>query len=111
VRAALRLDMRYAGAYRAWREVIPGDAALLVLDEQLEAWTAGRIYGVLLGVSSMPGARSHADWWTLAVMLNVLFLELLRRAAIQPLDEAAFEARCDILTRMISGVLVANTVP
>ena len=43
VRDALRLDMAYLGAYRAWREAVLRDDELALLHASIDAWTTGRL--------------------------------------------------------------------
>ena len=73
LRAGLQLDWSYAGAYRAWREAVLGDASLASLHAEIEAWTTTRIAAALRAAAAAPGARAQVDIASLAWILSVLF--------------------------------------
>lgn len=77
LRAGLATDLAYAGAYRAWREAMLSDRQLETLDEQMRAWTAGRLRAVFEMLAQLPRARRGVDVSTLAAVMDRLFWDLL----------------------------------
>jgi len=73
LREGLLADRRYAGAYRAWREAVLSDRELGDLDQEVEAWTAGRVEAALESALRRPGARPGVDVAGTAQLLNLLF--------------------------------------
>ena len=73
LREGLSADRTYLGAYRAWREVALSDAEIMALDQEVEAWTAGRVALALRSALALPGARRKVDVETTARLLNLLF--------------------------------------
>jgi len=81
VREALRVDIAYLGAYRAWHEAVLRDEELLTLHESIDAWTTARIAALLEAVRAAPNARSDVDPAVLARILNALFWRLTQMRA------------------------------
>lgn len=81
VRTALRLDMKYLGAYRAWQEAILRDDGLAKLHAEIDAWTTGRIVAMLEIIARAPNVRRDIDPKTLATILNALFWRLTEMRA------------------------------
>ncbi len=77
LRAGLATDLAYAGAYRAWREAMLSDRQLAALDDQMRAWTTGRLRAVFEMLARLPGARRAVDVSLLAAMMDRLFWDLL----------------------------------
>jgi AcrR family transcriptional regulator len=84
---ALAADLRYLGAYRAWREAALADAELERLQEQIHAWTRRRVEVALERLESLPGARRGVDVPGLARVLDELFWGLLAQARRLPAPE------------------------
>jgi len=73
VRDALRLDMAYLGAYRAWHEAVLRDDELALLHASIDAWTTGRLATWLELIRAAPNARRELEPAVLARVLNALF--------------------------------------
>jgi AcrR family transcriptional regulator len=73
VHAGLRVDWAYAGAYRAWHEVILRDAELAVRAREIEAWTLSRLRLVTGVLTAFPGARTDLDVERFCWVTNQLF--------------------------------------
>jgi AcrR family transcriptional regulator len=76
VHAGLRVDWAYAGAYRAWHELILRDAELALLARDVEAWTMSRLRLVTRVLMEYPGARGDLDVETFCWVTNQLFWRL-----------------------------------
>jgi len=76
VQLGLRIDWAYAGAYRAWREIMLHDPDLVRLTHVLEAWTARRLRDITVQLQGLPGARDDVDVETFCWMTNQLFWRL-----------------------------------
>lgn len=79
LRAGLQLDWAYRGVYRAWREVMLSDPQLRALNDQIEAWTAARLWVAFEALADFPNARQDVDRRMLAWTFNLLFWEFLFR--------------------------------
>lgn len=77
LRAGLATDLAYAGAYRAWREAMLSDRQLAALDEQVRAWTTGRLRAVFEMIAQLPGARRGVDIPLFSAVMDRLFWDLL----------------------------------
>ncbi len=97
---AFRTDLRYAGAYRAWREVLLHNEQFAQLDATIQQWTTGRIAAALEQLALLPGARANVDRTTLAWVLNLLFNEMILHT---PADQ--IEAVIETTTVMITSTL------
>lgn len=73
VHAGLRVDWAYAGAYRAWHEVILRDAELAVRAREIEAWTLSRLRLVTGVLTAFPDARTDLDVEMFCWVTNQLF--------------------------------------
>jgi len=76
VREALRVDIAYLGAYRAWQEAVLRDDELALLHAAIDAWTTARVAALLQRVRTAPGARQDVEPDVLARVLNALFWRL-----------------------------------
>ena len=81
VREALRVDIAYLGAYRAWHEAVLRDDELALLHERIDAWTTSRVAALLARVRDAPGGRKDVDLHSLARVLNALFWRLTQLRA------------------------------
>ncbi len=102
VRDGLFTDWAYAGAYRAWREIVPSDPALRTLNDHTEAWTANQlelIFGMLL---QTPGARQDVDLPTFARLMNMLFWRLIEARPATPEEtDRLVAALTDLIARAL----------
>ena len=80
LRGAFAQDLLYLGAYRAWQEAMLGDPELARKNEEIHAWTTGRITAVFEALLKMPGARPEVDAPGLARVMDSFFWSLLGRA-------------------------------
>lgn len=95
VRAALRdllrrsfsHDLRYLGAYRAWQEAVLADPDLMKKNEEIHAWTTGRVTALFKGLQQLPGARREVEVAGLARVMDSFFWSLLARAGRLPRAE------------------------
>ncbi|GAC1310204.1 MAG: TetR/AcrR family transcriptional regulator [Vulcanimicrobiaceae bacterium] len=76
VREALRVDIAYLGAYRAWHEAVLRDDELAILHESIDIWTTARIALLIEAVGAAPNARRDVEPAVLARILNTLFWRL-----------------------------------
>lgn len=76
VRSGILVDLNYAGAYRAWQEVIVQDIDLRQLNSQINAWTTAKLEEMLKSALQLPGSRKELDIQTMAWLLNLLFWQL-----------------------------------
>jgi len=102
LRQAFQVDWGYAGAYRAWREAAVLDGELQVMQQQIEAWTAGQLALLFQALRQLPGARPGVDTEMLAWELALLLLRL----AETPLPES--DAVVASLTSLIYHSLFAD---
>ncbi len=77
LQAGLATDLAYAGAYRAWREAMLSDRQLAALDEQVRAWTTGRLRVVFGLLHQLPQARRGIDVSLFAAVMDRLFWDFL----------------------------------
>jgi AcrR family transcriptional regulator len=73
-------DLRYLGAYRGWQEAILSDPDLAPKQEEINAWTTGRVTAVFEMLERLPGARKEVDIPGLARAIDSFFWSLLGRA-------------------------------
>lgn len=102
VTQAFHADLRYAGAYRAWREVLLSEPELAALDAEIQHWMSTRVAALLAWLAQLPGARSDVDRATLAWLLHILFSELILHAPLEQ-PEAVAETVTLMLTRTLFG--------
>ena len=81
---ALAADLRYLGAYRAWREAALSDPELAGKQRRIHEWTVARISGLLTRLGQLPGARRGVDIQGLAAVLDSMFWDFLARASRMP---------------------------
>jgi len=96
-------DLRYLGAYRAWREAALADSGFARKQRQIHAWTASRVETVFRLLQQMPGARSEVDLPTLAKVMDSFFWGLLGQAAGMP--KAELKQWIDAATHLIYHAL------
>jgi AcrR family transcriptional regulator len=77
VREAIRVDIAYLGAYRAWQEAVLRDDELARLHDSIDAWTTSRMTVLLEQIRADPRVRRDFDPAALAGVLNALFWRLL----------------------------------
>jgi AcrR family transcriptional regulator len=99
VRRALRVDMKYLGAYRAWHEAVLLDPELAALHAQIDAWTIRRVVGMLQIVANAPNARPQPDVLATARIFNALFWRLTEMRAGE--EEAVVQATIAVLTHAL----------
>ncbi len=73
-------DLRYLGAYRAWREAALSDRELARKQRQIRAWTTRRVTGVFEALHQLPGGRGNVDIPSLARHMDSFFWNLLGEA-------------------------------
>ena len=78
---AFEQDLRYVGAYRAWREALLSDEDLARKQALIHRWTTARVAAVFRGLQRLPGARPDVDIEETARVLDALFWDLLVQAA------------------------------
>ena len=78
---AFERDVRYLGAYRAWREALLSDEDLARKQRLIHRWTSARVGAVFRKLARLPGARPDVDIEGTARVLDSLFWELLAQAA------------------------------
>ncbi|MGD1067162.1 MAG: helix-turn-helix domain-containing protein [Vulcanimicrobiaceae bacterium] len=99
VRRALRVDVKYLGAYRAWHEAVLRDPELAAMHAEIDAWTLRRVVGMLQIVARAPGARPQTDVQATARVFNALFWRLTEMRAGE--EEAVVQATIGILTHAL----------
>jgi AcrR family transcriptional regulator len=99
LRARLRVERAYAGAYRAWREAALRDGSLAALHARIEAWTTARIAAGLRAETAALRTRPDVDIAAFAWILSVL----LWRAIEAPAEER--EALADTIVALTEHTL------
>jgi AcrR family transcriptional regulator len=84
---AFSTDLRYLGAYRAWREAVLCDPELARKQPDIHAWTTARVLAVFQFLQHLPGARPGVDVRGLARVMDSFFWSLLAQAARLPRAE------------------------
>lgn len=77
-------DLKYLGAYRAWQEAALSDSKLGKKQEEIHAWTTGRVMRVFHFLQGLPGARENVDIPGLARAMDTFFWSLLAQAGRLP---------------------------
>ncbi|HXZ43160.1 MAG TPA: helix-turn-helix domain-containing protein [Terriglobales bacterium] len=77
---AFATDLRYLGAYRAWREAALSDAGLAQKQQEIHDWTTARVMAVFRLLQQLPGARPGVDVAALARVMDSFFWNLLAQA-------------------------------
>jgi AcrR family transcriptional regulator len=95
LRTGFETEAAYAGAYRAWKESVPGNAMLAIKDQAIRRWTTARLTLALAFMQKLPHARPGVNAPVLANLLDHFFWELLG----QPLEHGAesLEAVTDLV--------------
>jgi AcrR family transcriptional regulator len=78
---AFEQDLRYLGAYRAWREALLSDEDLARKQRLIHRWTSARVGAVFRRLRRLPGGRPDVDIDGTARVLDSLFWDLLAQAA------------------------------
>jgi AcrR family transcriptional regulator len=78
---AFSTDLKFLGAYRAWREATSSDEELARKQEQIQTWTTNRVTMVFSALQRFPGARHGVDIAGLARAMDSFFWNLLGQAA------------------------------
>lgn len=102
LRARLRVECMYAGAYRAWREAALRDGSLAMLHARIEAWTTARITAALRAETTEMQTRQHVDVASFGWILSVL----LWRGIDAPAEER--EALADTIVALTEQTLFAD---
>jgi AcrR family transcriptional regulator len=78
--SAFSADLRYLGAYRAWREAALADPDVARKERRIRAWTNGRVLSLFQALQNVPGARPNVDVAALARLMDTFFWTLLGEA-------------------------------
>jgi AcrR family transcriptional regulator len=92
-------DLRYLGAYRGWQEAVLSDPDLARKQEEINAWTTGRVTTVFEMLQQLPGARRDVDIPGLARAMDSFFWNLLGQAG--RLRKAELNQQIDAATHLI----------
>jgi len=100
---ALSADLKYLGAYRAWREAAITDPALAQKEAEIRVWTTGRVFTAFTLLHQLTGARRKVDLRALAQVMDGFFWNLLGQAVT--LSKVDLEAWIDSATHLIFHAL------
>jgi len=103
---AFSTDLRFLGAYRAWKEAIGSDAELARKQERIQVWTTARVTMVFIAFQKFPGARRGVDIPGLARAMDSFFWNLLGQAA--GLSEVELNRWIDASTHLIYHALFVD---
>jgi AcrR family transcriptional regulator len=103
---ALSADLRYLGAYRAWQEAALSDPELARKQQEIHAWTTGRVMAVFKLLQQLPGARRGVDIAALAQVMDSFFWNLLAQAL--RLSKAELNQWIDAATHLIYHALFTD---
>jgi AcrR family transcriptional regulator len=81
LRRGFEQDLRYLGAYRAWREAVLSDPDLARKQALIQRWTTARVAGVFRRLRLLPRARRDIDVEETARLLDSVLWDLLSQAA------------------------------
>jgi TetR/AcrR family acrAB operon transcriptional repressor len=101
-------ELRYVGAYRAWREAVLTDKELAGLQKQIQAWTTARVAAVFARLQTLRPARRGVDIGTLAVLMDSVFWDLLARGSRR---DAEIEQALSATTDLVYHALFTDDVP
>jgi AcrR family transcriptional regulator len=101
-------DLRYLGAYRAWREAALSDPDLARKQQQIHTWTTTRVVTVFQLLQQLPGARTGVDVPGLARVMDSFFWGLLAEAA--RFSKVELNQRIDAATHLIYHALFTDPV-
>ncbi len=99
-------DLRYLGAYRAWREAILSDAVLARKQEAIHAWTTARVTAVFQFLHQLPGARPEVDIPALARPMDSFLWNLM--AQVPGMRQGELARWIDTATHLIYHALFAD---
>ena len=100
-------DLRYLGAYRAWREAALADPSLAQKQTEIQTWTTGRVMRVFQFLQQLPGARPGVDVDGLARAMDTFFWSLLGEAVRLP--KADLDRWVDSSVHLIYHALFVDT--
>jgi AcrR family transcriptional regulator len=100
-------DLRYLGAYRAWREAALSDPDLARKQEQIHAWTTTRVMTLFQLLQQLPGARQGVDIPGLARVMDSFFWSLLAQAG--RLSRVELNRWIDAATHLIYHALFTDS--
>ena len=103
---ALSTDLRYLGAYRAWREAVITDPDLARKEAEIRVWTTSRVFTAFSALQQLPGARPDVDVGGLAPVMDSFFWNLLEQAVSLP--ETQLEPWIDSTTHIVYHALFLN---
>jgi AcrR family transcriptional regulator len=103
---AFSTDLKYLGAYRAWREAMASDAELARKQERIQAWTTGRVMTAFSMLQRFQGARRGVDVPGLARAMDSFFWNLLGQAT--GFTEAELNQWIDAATHLIYHALFTD---
>lgn len=103
---AFSTDVKFLGAYRAWKEAIGSDPELARKQERIQAWTTGRLTMAFTAFQKFPGARRGVDIAGLARAMDSFFWNLLGQAA--GLSEVELNRWIDAATHLIYHALFVD---
>ena len=103
---ALSTDLRYLGAYRAWREAVITDPDLARKEAEIQVWTTSRVFTAFSALQQLPGARPDVDVGGLAPVMDSFFWNLLEQAVSLP--ETQLEPWIDSTTHIVYHALFLN---
>jgi len=96
---AFSQDLRYLGAYRAWKEALLSDPELARQHREIQAWTTQRV-SLLFGLlQEMPNARQGVDIPGMAQAMDSFFWNLLSEAAM--LSKSELSQRIETAAHLI----------
>lgn len=99
-------DLRYLGAYRAWREAALSDPDLAKKQAKIHRWTTGRVLGLFQFLQQLPGARQNLDTPGLARAMDSFFWSLLGQAA--ELSKSELSRSIDAATHLIYHAIFSD---
>jgi AcrR family transcriptional regulator len=96
---AFSQDLRYLGAYRAWREALLSDPELAAWQGKIQNWTTSRLAALFSFLDQLPGARDGVDVNGLASAMDSFFWDLLSQAT--QMSKARLQQRIEVSTHLI----------
>lgn len=100
-------DLRYLGAYRGWQEAVLSDPDLARKQEDINAWTTGRVTTVFEMLQQLPGARKEVDIPGLARAMDSFFWSLLALAG--RMRKVELNQQIDAATHLIYHAMFADS--
>ena len=99
-------DLKYLGAYRAWKEAVWSDPGLLNRQQKIHKWTTSRVVRVFEFLQRLPNARKAVDIAGLAQAMDSFFWNLLAEAG--RLSTAQLNQRIDAAAHLIYHALISD---